>query len=136
MRNFQWSFDKSEFGKRSLARNPLLADLVHRSKIVEKIGSGINRVKEALHDRVTFEFFSAWFRVVISRSEKYPENINDTQRAILNLIDSQKTISKEAIAKNVGISLDGVKKSIRLLKEKGLLIRVGQDKGGHWEVKR
>lgn len=36
-------FDKSEFGKRSFARNPLLADLVHRLRIVEKVGSGINK---------------------------------------------------------------------------------------------
>ena len=38
------------------------------------------------------------------------------------------------LAQTIGISDRAVKKSIKKLKEGGLLRRVGPDKGGHWEV--
>lgn len=34
----------------------------------------------------------------------------------------------------VGLSESGVKRVIRLLKEKGIIMRVGGAKGGHWLV--
>ena len=37
-----------DFGKRSVQRNPLLADLLQGSRYVEKIGSGIARIQDAV----------------------------------------------------------------------------------------
>jgi len=44
-------FDKSKFGKLSVARNPILFDAFHRLGITGKIGSGINRMREAMAAR-------------------------------------------------------------------------------------
>ena len=41
-------FDSSKFGKLSVARNPILFDAFHRLGITEKIGSGINRMRQAM----------------------------------------------------------------------------------------
>lgn len=38
------------------------------------------------------------------------------------------------IANATGLSIAGVKKNIRKLKDANLIRRVGPDKGGHWEV--
>jgi ATP-dependent DNA helicase RecG len=38
------------------------------------------------------------------------------------------------LAKEVGITEDGIKWYISKLKTKGRIRRVGSDKGGHWEV--
>jgi ATP-dependent DNA helicase RecG len=37
-----------EFGTRSVARNPLIASLLHRIDYIEKIGTGINRIHQAV----------------------------------------------------------------------------------------
>ena len=44
-------FVSSKFGKLSVARNPILFDAFHRLGITEKIGSGINRMREAMTER-------------------------------------------------------------------------------------
>ena len=51
-------FDKSKFGKLSVARNPIIFDAFYRLGITEKIGSGIARMREAMAERgieITFD---------------------------------------------------------------------------------
>ena len=43
-------------------------------------------------------------------------------------------ITMAEIANATGLSVAGVKKNIRKLKDANLVRRVGPDKGGHWEV--
>ena len=38
------------------------------------------------------------------------------------------------LAESLGVSLRTVKNHIALLKEVGVITRVGPDKGGHWEI--
>jgi predicted HTH transcriptional regulator len=44
-------FDKSKFGRLSVARNPKIFDTFYRLGIMEKIGSGIARMPEAMAER-------------------------------------------------------------------------------------
>ena len=37
-----------DFGKRTLARNPLIAALLHRAKYIEKLGTGIQRMRQEM----------------------------------------------------------------------------------------
>jgi ATP-dependent DNA helicase RecG len=43
-------------------------------------------------------------------------------------------MSKKDLSHKIGISTTAIDKNINQLKKKGLLLRVGPDKGGHWEV--
>ena len=43
-------------------------------------------------------------------------------------------ITTQEIADQIGIIRRGVAKHIKKLQEKGIIHRVGPDKGGHWEV--
>lgn len=59
----------NEFGTRSVARNPLIASLLHRIDYIEKMGTGISRIRQAVaeHGGTELElryndFFTATFR--------------------------------------------------------------------------
>ena len=53
---------------------------------------------------------------------------------ILVLIESEPIISAKEIAEKLGIISRSVEKHIKNLRDKGILRRVGPDKGGHWEI--
>jgi ATP-dependent DNA helicase RecG len=71
----------NELGTRSVRRNPVIADLLHRIGFIEKAGTGIDRMREAARElgspepvfRVD-EFFSATFRPL-------PESLADQPRS-------------------------------------------------------
>ena len=53
---------------------------------------------------------------------------------ILILMKSNPAISAKEIAKELNMTSRSVEKNIKTLRDKGILRRVGPDKGGHWEV--
>lgn len=61
-----------DFGKKSVLRNPNIADLLHRIKYIEKMGTGINKIKNLIADAgllpVEFEF-GTFFTAVIRRPQ-------------------------------------------------------------------
>ena len=57
-----------------------------------------------------------------------------SDQKILSIMKSMPDITMAEIANATGLSVAGVKKNIRKLKDAYLIRRVGPDKGGHWEV--
>ena len=53
---------------------------------------------------------------------------------ILDLIAQYPDITRERLAREVGLSVRGVEKNLAQLKSEGKIVRVGGRKGGHWEV--
>jgi ATP-dependent DNA helicase RecG len=41
----------SDLGRKSIRRNPLIADLLHRIDFIEKAGTGIKRIRDEAHDQ-------------------------------------------------------------------------------------
>ena len=131
-------FDEKDLGEISIARNPIIFDLAHRLHYVEKIGSGIKRIRNLVPD-VKFEIGSNWFRVVFKRKvgfpEKFPERFPEkTPDKILYLIKNNPQITIKQIAEFLRISDRAVKKWLQKLKKEKKIERVGPAKGGHWEV--
>jgi ATP-dependent DNA helicase RecG len=157
-----------DLGTVSIRRNELVSDLFFRLHKVERIGMGIQKMKEAMLAAGLREptFASdAFFRATFQRSpefalkegkgkrlgeklgkgseelvekleEKLGEKLAENERHILRLIHSNRRISISDMAKEVGISTTAVHKNLTKLKQRGILRRVGPDKGGHWEVVR
>lgn len=48
----------------------------------------------------------------------------------------QPEISARRIAEIIGLSARAVEKNINMLKEKGVIRRIGPAKGGHWQVEK
>ena len=57
-----------------------------------------------------------------------------TRDVILRIIRENPQITMAALAEKAGISAKAIEKQIARLKKDSLLVRVGPDKGGHWEV--
>ena len=75
-----------------------------------------------------------------STLEKYPvkRNVNKpvgrTAQRIIDMVISNPMITREKMANGLGISLDGVKKQIKNLRDRGILIHEGSDKAGYWRI--
>lgn len=139
------SLDKS-----SVRRNPIIADLFHRMGKVERMGSGIKRMRDLMREAGLKEpVFEAdvFFRATFYRDPKYSlkggqkrlveglvEGLVESQRKMVSLIRQNPRISKQDLSVKVGISTSAIDKNIQALKKKGLLKRVGSAKGGHWEL--
>ena len=64
-------------------------------------------------------------------------DIDATQKTTQKIVEqmrSNPTISIEELAELCGLTRDGINCNIRNLKNKGIIKRIGPDKGGHWEV--
>ena len=57
-----------------------------------------------------------------------------TTEKIMAIMKSMPDVTLAELANATGLSVAGVKKNIRKLKDANLIRRVGPDKGGHWEV--
>ena len=57
-----------------------------------------------------------------------------TQEKIINLIKKNPTITQAEMAKILDLTRDGISYNIKILKEKGIIERVGATKNGIWKV--
>ena len=57
-----------------------------------------------------------------------------TTRKIISAITNNPNVTRRELAEMIGITSDGAKKALEGLKKKGLIRRIGPDKGGYWEV--
>ena len=133
---------------RSLPRNPLLFGLMQRMNLVEKIGSGLMRIKNAMQEYdlpgIEIDADSNWFKIIFKRQEEKTagqdeetreETREKTREKILNLIRENSKITMQEMAKEIGISEKGIEWNIDKLKEEGVIERKGPKRGGYWEIK-
>jgi len=129
-----------DLGKRSLSRINLLFGLLHRMELVEKIGSGIARMKNAMEEYALkgpeFDINENWFSIIFNRPQmkQIGEGSEKSSEKILTLIKGNQYITAKEMSRIIGISPRAVEKHITRLKKKGLIKRIGPDKGGHWRV--
>src|SRR3989344_1745020 len=123
---------KEDFGKKSISRNPLLFSLFKTADLVEKVGSGVGRMRDAMRNvglpAPVFEFTS-FFTVIFKRPpmplgdkkqtglvEKLVGGLVESQKKIIKLIEENPYISKSELSKKVGISTTAIDKNILKLK--------------------
>jgi len=58
-----------------------------------------------------------------------------SSQKIFEIIGKNPNVTIDDLAKNLAISTRAVKKHLANLKNKGIIKRIGPDKGGRWEVK-
>ena len=121
----------------SKRRNEVIAAMFHEVHFVEKWGRGISLIlsKEPTAD---FKEVAGMFITTFKRREVEKTSEKTTQKTtqkVLELIRQNPSITRRELAERIGISEDGIKFNLNQLKQKGLLKRVGPDKGGYWEAK-
>lgn len=133
-----------EFGEKSFSRNPLVFGLMQRIELVEKVGSGIKRMRDAMKEAnlVAPEFeMGGFFTVTFYRPlvfEKWLENwgphLTPLQTRILLAFHNKERITKPELANLIGQGKTTIDKNITSLRSLGLLTREGSDKSGRWLI--
>lgn len=146
------SFPKGQFGVLSYPRNKLLVDLLSRTELMERAGTGIKRIRDACalnKNKVKIKPLETYFFVEIFPSENYlkvedvpdnvPDNVPDKRRAeIITLIKDNNKIIISEISIKLKVNEKTIKRDIEKLKQEGKIKRVGPQTGGrgYWKILR
>ena len=71
--------------------------------------------------------------VEIKIKEKYPE-LSNTSIDIINLVENNNHITQPEIAKELDKATNTIYRNIKVLKDMGILERVGSNKKGYWRI--
>jgi ATP-dependent DNA helicase RecG len=123
----------AELGQRSVRRNRAIADLLFRAKYIERIGSGITRMRNALaeNNNPPFEVTSTSFFVIRFlpriRAEK-GQNLTTRQARLHRLVTERGSMGKREAAACLGVGDDTVVRDMAVLIAAGLVKRQGVGK--------
>jgi len=149
-----------EFGTRSVLRNPILASLLLRIDYIEKMGTGINRIKNAVSSlgKSTVGFgYTGFFTTTFNRiipdkttnktsgkniaetsgkniAETSGKKLNKTCDRIIKLIKNNPGITINRMVENLKITERSIYRNMHILQEEGILRRIGGRKQGYWEI--
>lgn len=138
------SIAREDFGTKSLSRNPLVFGLFQRMHLVEKVGSGIKRMRTemqvaglpepvfSLEGIFTAKFyrpvdFERWMNL-------WAVNLNNSLVKILHAVHDDAGITILQLSNIIGQGKTSVDKYIVQLRSFGILSRVGSRKAGKWVI--
>jgi tetratricopeptide (TPR) repeat protein len=74
----------------------------------------------------------------ISQESTFKSTLKDTlkgtQKTIVEIVISNPNVTIPEVARQLNLNPRGIAKHFKVLQDKGVIRRVGPDKGGHWEV--
>jgi ATP-dependent DNA helicase RecG len=127
-------------------RNKLITEAFYLTRNIEKYGSGFIRIRKELEEYpnmqfrieetgsgllVTFEIKAA---VTSPVTPPIPPLITGLEFKILGLLKGDPQLSSSGLAALLSIGRDTVKEYLGRLKKKGVLVREGAPRSGHWVV--
>ena len=134
------------------SRNPKIAEYLKAYDYVKEFGEGVDRMcrelsaigtKEPQYNLVAFIMkATVWANVLEEGQEntisdqKRPESDqkSDQIKMILELIEENPYISRSEISRKTGLHESSVKRRLKMLVDKGIIQRIGSDRGGHWKI--
>ena len=122
-----------DLGKRSIRRNRLIADLLHRAGYIERVGSGFSRMKVALAENnnpplqlaVTNFFNIRFFKRVGSFG---PNVLTPQQLEIYRMLSHAKGISKRDVSTLLNVSGDTAVRNLNQMIKLGIVEKSGVGK--------
>jgi len=147
-------FPKEELGRRSVLRNPILVDLIHRLGLVEKAGSGIKRIQKlAKENNINVEFKTGTFFEVIfyrktenrteirSKSEANPKQIQSKSKDerlhwILKQLKKNGKIKAKEIENEFQVHRDTAIEDLKSLIKQNKIVKKGGGNNIWYELKR
>ncbi|MCK5758559.1 MAG: hypothetical protein KAH14_05655, partial [Clostridiales bacterium] len=152
--------DIKNFGRLSMARNPVIASLLQRTDYIEKMGTGINRIRETMITASLPEpdfNIDSFFTVTLKRESYIERNVGDnvginvgikgegksdlaslspTDKSVLELLKNDGTLSAKIISDKLNKTVRHIERSFSKLKDLELISRSGSRKTGIWIVKK
>lgn len=145
----------------SQRRNQLVCDIFSRLDFMERRGSGIKKILlayendekkpkfEIIGDVFIVTFYSRLYRNVERNDDnvdtnvernvekkikgKYPE-LSNISINILNLLEKNKYLKQNEIAEKLNKAPNTIYRNIKVLKDMGIIERVGSTKKGYWRI--
>lgn len=66
--------------------------------------------------------------------QKIEKGGQKTREQIVHYLAIHPTASRKELSEKIGIAQSAVQKHLKALQTQGRLLRIGPDKGGHWEL--
>ena len=138
----------------SIRRNPIICDLFSRLKLMERRGSGLRKIIDQYPEDTAPVFRSTEQSfVVVLKNLNYgrvstpsgeDDGVDDGEDTrvennvdlILNAITEDPRITQKNIATKTGLSTRTVSREIKQLRDAGVILRIGSDRSGYWEIER
>ena len=129
----------------SIPVNEVLASIFLQLRLSERSGRGVPKIiaaygKESIKIEKNRILVTIPFKKLEVNNFKLVSNkvinkvSNKTENKIVELIRDNPNITIQQIMIKTKLSEPGVKKNLKRLKEKGIIIRVGSNKTGYWEI--
>lgn len=141
----------------SVLRNKELMEIFRNIDLVEKSGYGVPKIiREYGMDVFKINEGSIFVKIPFNKevidflgskeshssaaieanefTDKFTDKFTENEKKIIQIIERNNHVKSNELADKLGISRRAVQKNLLKLKEKGILKRVGPDKGGHWEI--
>ena len=123
----------------SAPRNKELMRVFKDVKLVEQLGSGIQRILKS-YDKSIFRFSTNFLKVsfpidnVGDNVGEKPLKLNNTQKRIIELIQINGDITQIEIGEQLNITTRTVGRNMKKLQDSNIITRVGSDTQGYWKV--
>ena len=128
--------------EKSTPRNLKIAEIFKEVGLIEKYGSGVSR---AISEIISYDLSRPEIKEVSGGidvnifGENVPEKssektVEKTVEKIITLLRKYPTITQEELSAKTRLSRRGIEWNLKALKDKGLIRRIGPDKGGYWKV--
>ena len=116
-----------ELGKKTVISDDENAEVTMK----KAISDDVNRISDDEKQRSEGE--KGEFDILMGA---YRNDFRENARKVLTALAEDPEVDSPSVAKRLGFSATSVWRAIRAMKEAGLLVREGGDKGGRWIVKK
>lgn len=131
------------------ASNPLISRVLTEMELVRELNEGVPRIFEEMEaaglpepkivettTNVTVVLYNGKTaannaQTTEDTTQKTTENATEK---IIRILKERPYATAGQLAEELGLTIDGVDYNIRKLKKQGRIVRIGGDKGGHWEI--
>jgi ATP-dependent DNA helicase RecG len=138
-----WTVEDLKNPHKSIRRNKTMAEVFHKAGYVEAWGKGIGLIRKVCKENgnpdPAFNVRQGGLDTrflpnkTINIPLKLPSGLNENEFKICELINENREITVPEIIERLKISKSTVKRTFRSLTEKGIIMRVGPNKGGSWK---
>lgn len=129
----------------SVLRNKSLADIFYRIKLIEAYGSGLPKIMESYRgysNEPKLEISNNAFKITLPNTmlniekETIKVEINNNEKNVVNMFNSQETIRRKEVEVELGISQPMAVKILKGLVDKNIIEKLGKGKNIYYKLPR
>lgn len=124
-------------GNVSVLRNPIIAGVFYRLKIIEKFGTGIKRIMneyEASINNPSFDITENNLKITLPILEKVPSNLSEDEHRIYEILQDGLELSRAQLDEKSGFNKSKTLRIINSLVDKNIVKRIGKGRGTSYKI--